>query len=400
MKILYVTNHLPYPPLGGSYLRILNLAHQMKKKHTVTTVCINARGAYDQERFDRSKSELGELYYLPQPYFTMDSSISRFRHKIDQHWPFYYSRKLARAEMAVFEELARQHDIIWYEKIQTAAATGMLFPEKSIIDLDDLLHLRLKGEYTQKAGLRKTIAERLIYYKHFRAELSAIRKFKKVGLCSEADRDYVARLCPQAADKLHIIPNGFDITALTDFASRNVSWPAVLGFVGYLSYKPNYEGLCWFIKEVWPGIYAKDPQIEFHIAGMISKELKLPEYAGIKYLGFVDDLAQEMNTWSALVVPLLSGGGTRLKILEGFARSCPVVSTSIGAYGLEVEHGRNILLSDEPESFIKCCHELCVSKALQQKLSDSGRETFRSLYHWDKIGESIDVILTSMLSQG
>ncbi|MBN2063631.1 MAG: glycosyltransferase family 4 protein [Sedimentisphaerales bacterium] len=371
----------------------------MKKNHAITTVCINARGTYDQERFDRTKAELGELYYLPQPYSTMDSSISILRHKFDQHWPFYYSRKLARAEMSVFDELSRQHDIIWYEKIQTAAATGMRYPEKSIIDLDDLLHLRIKGEYAQKASLRKKIAERLIYYKHFRTELSAIRKFKKVGICSKADLAYVSRLCPQAANKLHVIPNGFDITALTDFASRSVTTPSVIGFVGYLSYKPNYDGLCWFIKEVWPDIYANDPKVEFHIAGMISKELKLPESAGIKYLGFVDDLAQEMNSWTAMVVPLLSGGGTRLKILEGFARSCPVISTSTGAYGLEVEHGKNIMLADDPESFVRCCNEVCANESLQQKLSANACETFQLHYHWDKIGESIDALLTSMTSQ-
>ena len=114
-------------------------------------------------------------------------------------------------------------------------------------------------------------------------------------------------------------------------------------------------------------------------------------------LGFVKDAESEMARWSGLVVPLHFGGGTRLKILDAFSKKCPVVSTRIGAHGLNICHKKNILLADNADAFAEQCIRLLNEPSLGRMLAEGGWELFREQYTWDKIGKRVEEALKKML---
>ena len=105
-------------------------------------------------------------------------------------------------------------------------------------------------------------------------------------------------------------------------------------------------------------------------------------------LGFVTDPAEEIATWSAMIIPIRYGRGTPSKIVEAFSRRCPVVSTAVGAFGYEVVNGQHLLLADPPEDFAAACVHLLKNQALGMRISQNAWEIFLRNWSWDSIGPS------------
>jgi glycosyltransferase involved in cell wall biosynthesis len=106
-------------------------------------------------------------------------------------------------------------------------------------------------------------------------------------------------------------------------------------------------------------------------------------------LGWVKDPAAEISTWSLMIVPILTGGGTRIKIAEGFSRKCPVVATSLGAFGYDVASGKELLLADYPESFAKACLSILAAPLLGESLAARAMEKYNRNWTWDAIAPRV-----------
>ena len=149
------------------------------------------------------------------------------------------------------------------------------------------------------------------------------------------------------------------------------------------------EGVEWFRDQVWPLIRKAVPQAKLRLVGKIPEKDAFLSSPGFEPLGFVEDPTEEFSRWQAMIVPLRYGGGTRLKILEAFSRKCPVISTSVGAYGLDVTDSKDILLEDTPQSFADQCIRLLRQPTEGKYLAEAGWELFTKQYTWDVIGSSI-----------
>lgn len=172
--------------------------------------------------------------------------------------------------------------------------------------------------------------------------------------------------------------NGVDYKA--NFSSFNKALS--LGFIGSLDWMPNQEGLRWFLEEVWHKLHLQFPQLTFHIAGRNAptwiQQLNLPN---IIFHGEVADAAAFINQHSVMVAPLLSGGGMRVKILEGMALGRVVITTSMGLEGIDAQHGREVLIADTTESFVEAI-ALCWNDAtFAQQISGQARNFV--LQHYD-----------------
>lgn len=150
---------------------------------------------------------------------------------------------------------------------------------------------------------------------------------------------------------MHIVPAGIDIKKYEQYADVKPQ-PLSVGFIGSLDWMPNLEGLKWFANEVWPQVRVQVPDAHFQIAGR-----NMPEYLnhwnnhGIEVLGEVDDQYEFMARQQILVVPLFSGSGMRIKIIEGMAMGRAVISTTIGAEGINYTAGENMLWADDARTF-------------------------------------------------
>jgi len=148
--------------------------------------------------------------------------------------------------------------------------------------------------------------------------------------------------------------------------------PLSLSFIGSLDWIPNQEGLKWFLENVWmPVLLPKFPELTFHIAGRTAPDwitrLQLP---GVHFHGEVPSAPDFLNQHSVMVVPLLSGGGMRAKILEGMAVGKVVLSTRVGMEGIDAHHGRECLLADSPEEFAQAV-SWCTAQG--RNLAEMGR---------------------------
>jgi glycosyltransferase involved in cell wall biosynthesis len=203
------------------------------------------------------------------------------------------------------------------------------------------------------------------------------------------EREQLRRKAPEA--RIEVIENGVD----TDYYAGCEGWEGSrrIVFVGAMDYPPNNDAAVFFAKQIWPHIRRRLEGAELAIVGAnpFPAVLALRELPGVKVTGMVPDVRPYYHGALAAVVPLRTGGGTRLKIPEAMAAGVPVVSTPIGAEGLDVVDGESLLLaeSEDAEGWADRLVSLAESPALRRRLIETGLRLARSRYDWEIQGEKL-----------
>jgi glycosyltransferase involved in cell wall biosynthesis len=209
-------------------------------------------------------------------------------------------------------------------------------------------------------------------------------------VCSEREREHLREIAPSA--RVAVAPNGVD-TAYFAETEAPAAPPTRIVFVGLMNYHSNVEAAVAFTRDVWPRLRSRLPGCSLTLVGATPDPavLALREVAGVEVTGTVPDVRPYYREALAAIVPLRSGGGTRLKILEAMAASVPVVSTAFGAEGLEVAPGENILLADpmDPDAWVRELARLAESESWRRQLTASARQLVRERYDWTILGESL-----------
>ncbi len=171
---------------------------------------------------------------------------------------------------------------------------------------------------------------------------------------------------------------------------------AGVAMVANFSHTPNAEGLRWFYRQVWPVISAKLPGSRLLLAGKDSEQLQALTAGDttVEWLGVVPDLGELYRRSACVVVPVLSGGGTRLKLLEAMAWAVPLVTTTAGASG--VEHQGSVAVADDPLEFANCVEERLRAPGDFQEQAARARQVVAERYTWDQIGRKLVEILEAV----
>jgi glycosyltransferase involved in cell wall biosynthesis len=161
-----------------------------------------------------------------------------------------------------------------------------------------------------------------------------------------------------------------------------------LMYVGFLGWEPNVQGLLWFIESVWPLLQARHPDLRFDIVGK-NPDKRLQDAVaaseGIRLTGYVADLQTVYRDSRVSVAPLLFGSGMKVKVLDAMARGIPTVTTRVGAEGIDVENGRELLVADDPAQMAAKIDDLLANPALWQQLQSSSRALIRERYTWQRL---------------
>ncbi len=251
----------------------------------------------------------------------------------------------------------------------------------SVLDLDDDEYARTE-KFIALRGNRATPQEQ--------AELQRLKGFSKLMMlrfdqCLLAANEDLAALATRHPDrKFALLPNVMRVP--DDFPTGRITSPGTMLFLGTLDYLPNEDGALYFANSILPLLLASGRQPELRIVGIKApKSIQdLHDRPGVKFIGAVKDVAPEYAQARMLVVPLRAGSGTRIKILEAFRYGVPVVSTSIGAAGLDVQHGVHLLIADTPEEFSAACLRLLEDDALAATLAQNAFAWLRATHSLDR----------------
>ena len=389
MRILMIATTLPYPMTSGERIRNYNLLRLASKRHEVSLAALV-----------ESKEDLEGVPHLQQFCARVETA------SFDKRSRFVRARGMLRYALEGKPpelKLLRSEELI--SKIRHLVSTM----DFDVVEIDSRLGLYLEAlpndrrcksilmfhNFTFQQGLRifryerrwgKKIRKLLDSIAMFQWEPRYTMRFDQCITVSEIDRDLYLKTNPRL--QIDVIPNGVDVQKYTPLPANNAS-PTLL-FIGNMGYSPCVDAMLYFCREIFPLIRQAVSGVELWIVG---KE-PLPEVLrlnsdGVHVTGQVEDVIPYYKQSAVCVVPLRSGGGTRLKILEAMALGRPVVSTTIGCEGLEVVDGQHLLIADKPANFAGKTVRLLNDRELYQHIATEGRTLVVTKYDWNIIGDSM-----------
>jgi len=396
MKILIISPYFPYPTTHGGKVRIFNIIKYFYKKgYQITLASFPPVPKKDSHFFRYMKKFCKNIEELP----SNDSIIPTYKiffSKFPSFYIKYISKKAGEKIDRIIEK--NKFDIIQIEYTYGGLSILKKYPILTSLMLHEIEYETTKRKIKNAGFLKK-------FYWHFQnikiknIEKSILRYPDICFVCSKIDRDYAKALCSDI--DVDIIPNGVD-TEYNKFSDKEPSFKNSLIFTGAMDTIPNQDGIMFFVREIMPLIEKKIPDIRVTVAGSNPQEkIKNLEYIykNITVTGYVKDIRKYIYASTVFIAPLRIGGGTRLKILEAMALGRPVVSTSVGCEGLEVENKKNIFIADEPEKFAEYIIKLLKDKRLRRKIAKNGRRLIEKKYRWDKIVNKLDKIYQKLVNK-
>ena len=253
--------------------------------------------------------------------------------------------------------------------------------------------------WKRKAEVEANLFERAVfqleYLKMKRFEPEQVRRFHHVIAVSEADRAAMSTMVDPS--HISVVPTGVDLSKYRYDSQAHPTGPLVL-FTGSMDWQPNIDGVEFFCKEIWPGVLEKVPEARFRIVGRDPHpRVRSLASSSIEVTGTVPSIVDHLRAAAVFVVPLRIGGGTRIKIYEGMAMGKATVSTTIGAEGLDVLHGRDIILEDSPAGFAAAIITFLQNEDIRRRYEAAAAATAGS-YDWSVITERFVEVLEKTIS--
>lgn len=375
MKILFLSRWFPHPMNNGSKIRINNLLRGLSQYHNVTLLSFA-----DQPGVNPEAPEIREVCAKVQviPWREFDPSTTRARLGFLSIKPRSvvdtFSPEMAEAITATLQE--EEYDLVIASQLQMAA----YFPYfQNTPALFEEIEIGLFHDQAFSSDGKVRFRQALTWFKLRTYLFRLLGFFHACTVASERERDLILQKFPGYRKPVVVIPNCVNIDEYEYIKPGNNDHTLI--FTGPFKYRVNYEAMAWFIGEVFPLILNRIPDAQLIITGDHAN-LTLPSLQNVTQTGFVDDVKPLIASSSVSIAPLLSGGGTRLKILEAMALGTPVVSTSKGAEGLDARHGEHFLRADAPTEFAECVIKLLKDQALRLRLSDNARRLVQEKYNW------------------
>lgn len=384
MNILVVASDFPWPRTQGGHLRLATAIEAL-----VGLGDVDLLAPYD--------------YRLPSPMLPPSVTVRRLKTVAERETPSPVRRRaewlvsrglplevvMRRASAGFRNEFeswaADRYDLVWIDRAATFELVGRPRRGPTIVDLHDLEDLKARmrarimheRRVPKSASLRIALARMQAYinasdWQHFQRSVS--RAVDRVLLSSE--RDALRSGLPNVT----VVPNTYDRPERP--AGRiAVGEPPVALFQATFDYAPNLDAAQWLMTEVEPPLRERLPDLQLRLVGKpVPGVRRWHSPPGVTVVGIAPQMEPELRRADITVSPIRYGSGTRLKILESFAHRVPVVSTTMGADGLEVEDEVHLLIADSPEDFANSCERLLTDPALRKRLVDAAEQRFLECY--------------------
>jgi len=350
LNILQICPRVPYPPDDGMGIAMFDVInHLTKNGHKVTVLAINTPKHFQPDNVLEGIALLKTVF--------VNTNISAFKAFLNlfKKIPYNIERFISEKFKNILIQLlqSEEFDVIQIEGTFVAWYVDIIKKNTNIPvilrshNLEYQIWKRLA--YNEKNILKKWYLGKLARgVKDFEREY--LNKFDAIAAITENDKQSMRQL--SCTTPIEYIPAGVELERLKN--NDNIKpKPNSIFILGALNWMPNLEALEWFLEHIWPVVHKDLPEITLHIAGKDTPDylFKL-NLENVHVHGFVDSASDFIQQYDLMLVPLLSGGGMRIKIIEGMALSKCIVSTSLGAEGIDCENDRNILICNTPQEWI------------------------------------------------
>ena len=398
-RVLFVTPYLPSPPRFGGQQRLHGLISGLARSHDVSvlslvdpsedqTESLRATGAYC-----RSVVTVTNHRYAAGParkrLLQLGSLLSSRSYESLLHSDRAFESALDRL-------LAKErYDVVHFEFPHLAAYRSRhpVAPGKGPAFLLDEHNIEYDVvRQTARAGgsaLRRAYSA-INWRKMHSEERRAWARLDGCTLTSARDQGMLLEDAPET--RTAVVPNGVDLDFFRPRREPETRRPTSLLFFGAIDYHPNTDGLLFFLREVWPLLSSRTPRVHLSIVGRRPPEvITAARSADVEITGAVDDLRPYLERASVVIAPLRMGGGTRLKIIEAMSMGKAVVSTSLGAEGLDVVPERDLLIADDAERFAAQIGRLLDDPGRAERIGAAARRLVEARYGW---GVSVERLST------
>jgi glycosyltransferase involved in cell wall biosynthesis len=383
---LLLAPETPYPLAGGGALRTASLLHYLAQNYQVDLIVFRQPGAPDPER-DLPPGLVRHIEAIELPANRRNTAARAIRNagRLARRVPPLIDRFAGFDDRVATALAGRRYSIGIIEHFWCAPYATRLSAvcDRTVLDLHNVessLHERCGESENGPAAL----AHRIFRQASIGLERRWLPRFQHLLTTSESDARIVRSLSPSTP--VSVYPNAIPATPLPPHGDENV-----IVFSGNMEYHPNRSAVRFFRKEVWPRVRSECPQLVWRLIGKNPDAVR--EFTGgdsrIDVQGPVEDAVRELARARAAVVPILAGSGTRLKILEAWAAGLPVVSTTLGAEGLPVRDGEDILLADGSELFAAGVLRLLACSSIRERLGKAGRLLLEKEFTWDRAWKSL-----------
>jgi polysaccharide biosynthesis protein PslH len=382
MNILLLSPWLPWPPFGGALIRIFETLSYLSRRNRVTLLAPLRHPA--EAKNIPTLNRLCASVVTRECADELQAVLVRLSMGLFRGTPLIQSMHYSSSLADEIHRLTSQetYDVIHVEFSFMTPYLAFVSPRsraKKVLVMHNVESLRFARELKFARGARRLAL--LFDHVLFKSwEEKSVREFDGILAVSTSELAWIKQHAPAAT--VDLVPNGVDCNFFSVAGEPPTNRSIV--FTALMNYPPNIDAAFWFCNEILPTIHSKHPEVSFKIVGDKPDPtvLALGRRKGVYVTGRVPDIRPYLADSLALVVPLRSGAGTRLKILEAMAMGRPVVSTNQGAEGLEVTDGVNILLADTPDEFAKHIFALIANPQLGKRLGTAGRNLVETKYEW------------------
>lgn len=388
MKILYLSTWFPYPPDNGSKLRVNYLLKALGQAHEVTLVAFAFGSARPGQAI--SHSPVQNIIPIPANPFQR-GSFARYTR-------FFSLTPIVEKPLPIAQETIKpltnqSYDVIISASTMMAGYALSLSAKVRVLEEHNLMTQVAYERLQKQASPLGKLQARISWTKQKWYDKRVFSRFHHCTMVSKLDKMGAEQL---TNTPITVIPNGVDC----DWNRPGLFpiQPYRLVYNGSLTYQANFDAMHSFLRDIYPLIRAKQPEVTLHITGS-TENVPLEQLAiddSVTFTGHVADIREVVAGADVCVVPLREGGGSRLKILEAMALGTPVVATEKGAEGLEVVPGRDILIAHTPENFAQQTLELLNDRTLHQSLTINARQFVETNHDWTKIGRTFLDLVESL----
>lgn len=399
MRILIITNKMPYPARDGGSIATLTLAKALHKNGNNIHILSMNTSKHFVNTEDIPNYLLNDYNLETVQVNTSISTTAMLKNFLLKKIPYNAERFINDVFEAKLIKLLNEYqfDIIQLEGLY-------LCPYIQTIRNHSQALISLRAHNIEHEIWERTVFNEQSFIKRLYLKNLAkrIKKFE-IGFMDKYDllipiteRDAIRYKTMGSKLPAHVVPTGIDSA---DYKiTNNNNWPGIF-HIGALDWIPNQEGLLWFLNKVWPLIRKNHPNLEFIIAGRNAPANFLAKIKqdGAVYVGEVEDAIDFMNENSIMIVPLLSGSGMRIKIIEGMALGKVIITTSIGTEGIETTHNENVLICNTPDMFAHELNRLLTNKQLFKNLSENAVKFVTDNYNNQTIANKLTKFYESHL---